>query len=146
MDGDSNSPNSKLNNSNKIAKSVRRHVKKKITRNVQLSEDSNISEQSAYIKKKTTLVDWIREFKDYNFDNPLMVNTLESVFLKMAVLKPHKLKYYKLLGEDAGKFEIWDYIMTEESIMQGFESVFGVKCDIVAKILYINLSKMCDYV
>ena len=75
-----------------------------------------------------------------------MVNTLESVFLKMAVLKPHKLKYYKLLGEDAGKFEIWDYIMTEESIMQGFESVFGVKCDIFAKILYINLSKMCDYV
>ena len=100
----SKSPKSKLNASSKVAKSVARHIKHKITRNVELSEDSNISDQSAYAKKKTALVDWITEFRDYNFDNPKMVATLESSFLKMAVLKPHKMKYFKLLGEDAGKF------------------------------------------
>ena len=74
-----------------------------------------------------------------------MLKTLEETFLKMAVLKPHKLKQKKLLREDAGKFFVWDYHMTEQSILKGFESVFGVKCDIFAKILYINLSKMCNF-
>ena len=36
-------------------------------------------------------------------------------------------------------------MMTEESIQNGFQEVFGIKCEIFAKILYINLSKMCDY-
>ena len=35
--------------------------------------------------------------------------------------------------------------MTEKSIMKGFKAVFGVHSNIFAKILYINLSKMCDY-
>ena len=35
--------------------------------------------------------------------------------------------------------------MTEKTILNGFESVFGVKCDIFAKIFYIHVSKMQDY-
>ena len=50
------------------------------------------------------MVVWIREFRDYNFDDPLMVKTLEETFLKLAVLKPHKLKQLDLFEGDKNKF------------------------------------------
>ena len=63
-----------------------------MTKKIILSDDSNESDKTDYVAKKAALVVWIREFKDYNYEDELMLKTLEETFLKMAVLKPHKLK------------------------------------------------------
>ena len=76
-------------------------------------------------------------------EDPQMLETLENTYIKMAELKPHKDE--KNLREDEERFPVCDYVMTEKTILKGFEEVFGVKCDIFAKIFYIHASKMQDY-
>jgi hypothetical protein len=67
---------------------------------------------------------------------------LEAAFKQVAVHPDRptkkicdKVKYF---DNDA---KIQDYYMTEESLLQGFEKLFGHRCDILAKMLYMKASR-----
>lgn len=56
-------------------------------------------------------------------------------------------KVFKIMiaNPEGGKIEtkpLWQYYCTEKSITDNFHKVFGYKCDMMAKILYFNMSKM----
>lgn len=69
---------------------------------------------------------------------------LEAAFKLVAVHpdKPAKkisdIKSPKYFDNDA---KIQDYYMTEESLLQGFKKLFGYRCDILAKMLYMKASR-----
>ena len=62
------------------------------------SDDTNISDKTDYIVKKTNLNVKIKNFKEDYDEHPAMIETLEKSFIKMSELKPHKDE--KDLNED----------------------------------------------
>ena len=60
-----------------------------------LSEDSNISEDTEYATKKTALVEKVKEFRDNYFDDQLLIESLETAYIKLSEMKPHKAEQKK---------------------------------------------------
>ena len=108
-----------------------------------LSEDSNISEKSDYVLKKTTLNNKIKYWKDEFEEVPEMVLHLENCYRTLSTLKSHKTE--KDLREDEERYPVCDYVMTEKSILDGWKDVTGSRCDIFSKVFYLHASKMQDY-
>ena len=58
----------------------------------------------------------------------------------------HICKVFKQLAEPRAENRyISNYFITEKSIRNNFESVFGHKCDIFARVIYLKLAGMKDY-
>ena len=74
----------------------------------------------------------------------------EKAFLKLGIHNPKKaaklaLSNLKLPIEDRENPNISEVFITEKSLKNGFESVFGAKCDVLASIIYMKASKNHDY-
>jgi hypothetical protein len=68
-------------------------------------------------------------------------NTLPGNFFK----RMYKVFKIMIANAEPGKIETlapWQYFCTEKSITENFHKVFGYKCDVMAKILYFNMSNM----
>jgi len=104
-----------------------------------------VSDKTDYIVKKNNLTNKIKEWKKEYDSFPEMIKSLEDRYRDLSVLKSHK--FVEDLDEEEGQtcFPVEDYIMSEKSITAGFEEVFGVRCDIFAKIFYIHASNMIDF-
>lgn len=66
-------------------------------------------------------------------------NCFIKAFKSVAVYQP-KQKQVKKYPEP----QITDYFITEQSLQQGFESVFGFQCNIVATLIYLKMSENQD--
>ena len=106
-----------------------------------------MSDKTDYIVKKNNLTNKIKEWKDEYESFPEMIKNIEDRYRQLSDLKSHKFveDLDSVEGEGEAVFPVEDYIMSEKSITAGWEQVFGVKCDIFAKIFYIHASKMQDY-
>jgi hypothetical protein len=51
----------------------------------------------------------------------------------------------KLPMDEWDEPKLVDYVITEQSLKEGFEKVFGARCDIFATLLYIRGSGRLDY-
>ncbi len=76
---------------------------------------------------------------------------MERVFKKISIVEKRKaeklLKINKKLPvEEWEEPKLCDYVVSEQSLADGFESVFGARCDIMAKLLYIKCSGHRDFV
>lgn len=71
----------------------------------------------------------ISEFRDKIDDNHF--KNLQRAFKKLAVTPQSKKYAHGLAG----------YALTEQSILDGFSSLFHYRCDLFAKILYLKLSR-----
>jgi hypothetical protein len=56
-----------------------------------------------------------------------------------------RLKNTKLSLDEHEEPKIIDIYMTEKSMVEGFESLIGTRCDVFAKLLYIKASKNLDH-
>jgi hypothetical protein len=74
----------------------------------------------------------------------------EKSFRKVAIHDPKKAKKLaisnaKLSADEREEPKIMDVWLTEKSLTEKFADLFGYKCDIIAKMLYIKASKCLDY-
>lgn len=75
---------------------------------------------------------------------------MQEVFKKLGIVERSTLQKLekinrKLPADEHEEPKLCDYVITENSLKEGFESVFGAKCDIFATLLYINGSHKRDF-